>query len=473
MERPGDDARPDREVAAVLVGLMVGLFASVSSSMIVANALLAITLDLDATPDGGIWIVLASLMTMTVATPVWGKLADHLDKKRLTQAAIVIFIVASIGAGLAPGVEALVAMRALQGVATGGLMAMSQAVLGAITTPRRRGAYSGYLGAVMSVATLLGPLIGGVVVDAPGLGWRWCFFLLVPLALVSLIVVQATLHVPRGEGRPRIDLAGTTLLAVAVTLLVSWITFGGVRFPWVSLESAALVAGTVLAVAALIVVERRVAEPILVGSLLRTRTVAWAALGSTAMGVVMFSSILFLSQYLQLAREHSASVAGALAAPMLTATLVGSIAGGHLVARTGRLTTILVVGSAVLLSGFVALATLTAVTPDALVVLATLPVGLGIGLVMQNFVLAAQNAVDVTWVGRASSLLSLCRSLAGAVGVAALGSVAVSVAGPDPDPVEFADATAVVYAISAVAAALGLLSAAMLGRQTLRSTVRA
>lgn len=451
---------------------MLALFATVSSSMIVVNALPAITGGLGLSADDGLWVVLASLVSMTVATPVWGKLADHLDKKRLTQVAIVIFVVASIGAGFAPGAEVLIAMRALQGIATGGLLAMAQAVLGVITTPRERGAYSGYLGAVMSIATLCGPLLGGLVVDAPGLGWRWCFFLVVPLAVVGGVVVQVTLRVPRGSGRVSIDAAGVALLAVAILALVSWLTFAGSRFGWISPPSAALLALVLGGTVVFVLVERRVREPLVSPALLRHRATAWAAVGSVGIGIVMFSSILFLSQYLQLARDHPASVAGALAAPMLLATLLGSVGSGHLVARTGRLRGVLVAGAVLLVAGFAGLAAITPVTPDGFVVAATLPVGLGTGMLMQNFVLVAQNAVDATWVGRVSALLSLLRSLAGAIGVAALGAVALAAAGPHPDAASHAAATATVYLICCGASVVVLVAAIAVGPQTLRGTIR-
>lgn len=463
MELPGRPS-PHREVVAVLIGLMMGLFATVSSAMIVTNALPAIASGLGTDSGGALWVVLASLVTMTVATPIWGKLADHGDKKRLTQAAILIFIVGSAGAALAPNLAVLVAMRAVQGVATGGLLAMAQAVLGAITTPRQRGAYSGYLGAVMSVATLCGPLIGGVIVDTPGLGWRWCFVLLLPLAVAALVIVQFTLRVPHQHGPLRIDVAGSALLALAVTASVSLLTLGGAAFPWVSAPGAVLLGVAVAGAVAFALVERRVAEPILAPRLLRERGPRWAIVGSTALGVVMFSSILFLSQYLQLVREHPASVAGALAAPMLAATMVAAIGGGHLVARTGRLTTVLVTGSVLLIAGFGLLATIGATTPDALVVGATVPVGLGIGLLMQNYVLAAQNAVEREWVGRVSGAVSLFRSLAGAVGVAGLGAVVAAIGGGAP-------ATAAVFAISATAAIVGLVASIALGSQQLRTTL--
>lgn len=463
--------RPPREVAAVLIGLMLGLFATVSSAMIVANALPAIADGVGTTSSGAIWVVLASLVTMTVITPVWGKLADHHDKKRLTQAALVIFVLGSVAAAASPSIEALIAARAVQGVATGGLLAMSQAVLGAVTTPRQRGAYAGYLGAVMSVATLCGPLIGGVIVDAPGFGWRWCFLLLLSLAIAAFVIVQVTLHVPH-EGRAvRIDAAGAALLGIAGTALVVWITLAGSAFAWVSPPSLLLLGIAVAATIALIVVERRVADPIVDPRLLRDRTVAWAIVGTTGLGLVMFSSILFLSQYLQLARDHSASIAGLLAAPMLAATTIGSIGGGYLVARTGRLATVLVVGAGVLTAGFGVLATIRDGTPDALVIGATVPVGLGIGLLMQNLVLAAQNAVDRGWVGRVSAALALFRSLAGAVGVAALGELVIAIAGRDPDAAGQAAATGAVFAVSAGAAAVCLIAVLALGRQRLRTTL--
>jgi MFS family permease len=448
----------------VLVGLMMGLFATVSSAMIVTNALPAIASGLGTTSDGALWVVLASLVTMTVATPIWGKLADHRDKKRLTQAAILIFVLGSAGAALAPDLGTLVAMRAIQGVSTGGLLAMAQAVLGAITSPRQRGAYSGYLGAVMSVATLCGPLIGGVIVDAPGLGWRWCFVLLLPLAIAALVIVQVTLRVPHVRGPLRIDAAGSVLLAFSATALVSLLTLGGRAFAWASVPSGVLLAVAVVSAVAFVLVERRAADPVLAPRLLREHGPRWAIVGSAALGIVTFSSILYLSQYLQLVREHSASMAGALAAPMLTATMAGAIGGGHLVARSGRLTAVLITGSALLIAGFAVLATIGDATLDALVVAGTIPVGLGVGLLMQNYVLAAQNAVDRSWVGRVSGAVSLFRSLAGAVGVAGLGAV-VAVAGGG------ASATGAVYAVSAAAALLTLVASIALGRQELRTTL--
>jgi len=451
-------------VLAVLVGLLLGLFATVSSAMIVANALPAIAAGVGAGAAESLWVVLASLVTMTVATPVWGKLADHRDKKRLTQAAILIFILGSIGAALAPGLGVLVLMRALQGVATGGLLAMSQAVLGVITTPRQRGAYAGYLGAVMSVATLCGPLLGGLVVDIPGLGWRWCFLLLLPLALTALVIVQVTLRVPPSRGPLRLDVPGSLLLAVAVTALVALLTLGGAWFPWLSIPAGALLAVAAGASAGFVLVERRVAEPILAGRLLRESIPRWAIVGSIALGVVTFSAILYLSQYLQLVRGYPASAAGGLAAPMLAATMVGAIGGGHLVSRTGRLTAVLVTGSGLLVGGFAVLATVRDGTPDAVVVTATVPVGLGIGLLMQNYVLAAQNAVGREWVGRVSGAVSLFRSLAGAVGVAGLGAVAGAAGGG-------ATGTAAVFTVSAGAGVLSLIASIALGRRPLRTTL--
>ncbi|MEZ5190475.1 MAG: MFS transporter [Schumannella sp.] len=395
---------------------MLGLFTTVSSSMIVVNALPAIASGLGTTSSGALWVVLASLVTMTIATPVWGKLADHLDKKRLTQASILIFVVASIGAALAPGLGALVAMRALQGVATGGLLAMSQATLGAITTPRQRGAYSGYLGAVMSVATLCGPLIGGIVVDIPGLGWRWCFLLLLPLAVAGLVIVQLTLRAPATRAPMRVDLAETI-------------------------------------------------------GMLRNRTTLWAIVGSVSLGLVTFSSVLFLSQYLQLGRGYSASTAGILAVPMLSATLVASIVAGHLVARRGRVGGVLLGGSVLMAAGFAALATVGVSAPDWLAIVATIPVGAGIGMLMQNFVLAAQNALDHLWVGRVSATLSFVRSLAGAAGVAGLGAIVAGLAGADPEPAAQARATGVVFAIAAFASLAALVAAFALRGQRLRGTI--
>lgn len=460
----------------MLVGLMVGLFASVSSAMIVATALPTIVRELGATTSDGVWIVVASLLTMTVSTPIWGRCADHLDRKRVTQVAILLFVVGSLGAGLAPSLGMLIGMRAVQGAAMGGLLVASQAVIGAITTPRQRGAYSGYLGAVMSIASLCGPLMGGLIIDAPGLGWRWCFFLLVPLAVASLVIVQATLTVGRESSPFRVDGAGTTLIAVTITALVAWITFAGVRFDWVSWPSVVLLAATLLAGTASVLVERRVRQPVLDLALFREPTVRWTVIGSIAIGAVTFASMLYLSQYLQIGRGYSASWAGALAAPMLLATVVASIIAGHLVARTGRLRAVLIGGSVLLSTGLGLLGTIGSATPDWFVIAATVLVGLGIGSLMQNFVLAAQNAVDLGQLGRVSSTVSMFRSLSGALGVSVLGAVLAHGAGTDEAaagyPQAFAGASATVFAVSAVFSLLSLVAALAIRPGPLRETIR-
>ena len=209
-----DDPAPltHREILEVLFGLLAGMFTAIISSTIVANALPTIIADLDGSQTQYTWVVTASLLAMTVSTPVWGKLADLFSKKMLIQIALVTFVVGSVLAGLSQNVPQLIAMRVVQGLAMGGLIANAQAIIGSIIPPRERGRYSGYMGATMAVGTVSGPLLGGLIVDAPGLGWRWCFYVCVPLAVMSLVLLQRYLRIATIRREVSIDYAGAVLI---------------------------------------------------------------------------------------------------------------------------------------------------------------------------------------------------------------------------------------------------------------------
>src|SRR5688572_23520235 len=197
-----------REVLEALSGLLLSLFVAMLSSTIVATALPRIVADLDGSESGYAWVIVASLLTTSTTTPIWGKLADLFSKKLLVQLALLVFVAGSVLAGLAPNMGFLIGARAVQGVGVGGLVALVQVVIATIVSPRERGRYSGYLGAVFAVATVSGPLIGGLIVDTPGLGWRWCFYVGIPVAAVALVVLQKTLHVPTIKREVSIDYAG-------------------------------------------------------------------------------------------------------------------------------------------------------------------------------------------------------------------------------------------------------------------------
>ena len=213
-----------REILEILIGLLAALFTAMLSSTIVSNALPTIIADLEGTQTQYTWVLTASLLATTVSTPIWGKLADLISKKLLVQLAISLFVVGSALAGLSHNVPFLIGARVLQGLAMGGLMALAQAIIGAAIPPRNRGRYSGYMGAVIAVATVSGPLIGGVIVDTSWLGWRWCFYVCVPLAVVSLVILQKYLHLPTFKREVRIDYLGAILISIAASLPLLWVT---------------------------------------------------------------------------------------------------------------------------------------------------------------------------------------------------------------------------------------------------------
>ena len=232
------------EILRAMTGLLAALFTAMLSSTIVATALPTIIGDLQGTQSQYTWIITASLLATTVTTPIWGKLADLFSKKVLVQSATVVFVLGSVAAGMAHNVPFLIACRVVQGIGMGGLTALAAAIMGAIVAPRERGRYSGYMGAVMAVATVGGPLLGGFVVDS--WGWRWTFYICVPLAIVAIFILQTQLHLHTVRRQPKIDYLGAFLIAVTASLPLLWVTFAGTDFAWLSWPSAAFVVATIV-----------------------------------------------------------------------------------------------------------------------------------------------------------------------------------------------------------------------------------
>src|SRR5690349_7836748 len=251
-----------RQILEALSGLLLVLFVAMASSTIVSTALPKIIGALNGSQTQYTWVVTATLLTATATTPIWGKLADLFSKKTLVQVAIVIFVLGSVVSGFAQSAGQLIAARAFQGIGVGGLQALVQVVIAAMIPPRERGKYNGYLGGVMALATVGGPLLGGVITDTSWLGWRWCFYVGVPFALVALVLLQKTLHLPlvRREN-VKIDYLGATLIAAGVSLLLVWVSFVDSSFPWISWQSAGMVLGSLALLGLAVVVESRAAEP--------------------------------------------------------------------------------------------------------------------------------------------------------------------------------------------------------------------
>jgi EmrB/QacA subfamily drug resistance transporter len=426
LQAPAAPALTHREILEVLIGLLAALFTAMLSSTIVSNALPTIIADLEGSQTQYTWVLTGSLLATTVSTPIWGKLSDLMSKKLLVQLAIILFVVGSALAGMAHNVPFLIGARVLQGLAMGGLMALAQAIIGAAIPPRDRGRYSGYMGAVMAVATVSGPLIGGVIVDTSWLGWRWCFYVCVPLAIISLVVLQKYLHLPFVKRQVRMDYLGAILISAAASLPLIWVTFAGQNFAWVSWQSALFVGGTLLLGILAVMVENRAAEPLVPLKVVKERTTALAIVASLAVGVAMFGSALFLGQYFQVARGYSPTEAGLLTIPMMLGSFVGSVGAGQMITRFGKWKRYLVGGGILLVIGLVILGTIDHTSPYWFVGLGMLAMGVGMGMMMQNLVLAVQNTVDVSQIGASSASVAFFRSLGGAVGVSVLGAILAS-----------------------------------------------
>ncbi|WP_420080299.1 MDR family MFS transporter [Streptomyces sp. JL4002] len=411
------------QIMKALSGLMLGMFVAILSSTIVSNALPQIISDLGGTQSSYTWVVTAALLSMTAATPLWGKLSDLFSKKLLVQISLVIYVLGSVVAGLSQNTGTLIACRVVQGIGVGGLSALAQIVMAAMISPRERGRYSGYLGAVFAVATVGGPLLGGVITDTEWLGWRWCFYVGVPFAIIALIVLQRTLHLPVVRREVKVDWLGAFLISGAVSLLLIWVTQAGDSYEWISWQTWAMTGGAVVLGLLFVLVESRASDPIIPLRLFRNKTITLASAASLFVGIAMFSGTVFFSQYFQLARGESPTMSGVLTIPMIGGLFVSSTVSGQVITKTGKWKAWLVSGGVLLTAGMGLLGTLRYDTPYWHIAVYMALTGLGLGMMMQNLVLATQNQVAPEDLGAASSVVTFFRSLGGAMGVSALGAV--------------------------------------------------
>ncbi|MEV8329548.1 DHA2 family efflux MFS transporter permease subunit [Streptomyces niveus] len=412
-----------RQIMEALSGLLLGMFVAILSSTVVTNALPEIISDLGGGQSAYTWVVTASLLAMTATTPLWGKLADLFSKKLLVQIALTLYVVASAAAGLSQSAGTLIVFRVVQGIGVGGLTALAQIIMAAMIAPRERGRYSGYLGATFAVATVGGPLIGGVITDTSWLGWRWCFYVGVPFAVIALIVLQKTLNLPVVRRKVKIDWTGAFLISAAVSLLLLWVTFAGDKYDWVSWQTYTMLAGTVVLGALFLLTESRASEPIIPLRLFRNRTITLASLASLFVGIAMFAGTVFFSQYFQLARDKSPTMSGVMTIPMIGGLFLSSTVSGLIITKTGRWKAWLVTGGVLVTAGLGLLGTIRYDTEYWHIAAFMAIMGLGIGMMMQNLVLCTQNQVSPQDLGAASSVVTFFRSLGGAIGVSALGAV--------------------------------------------------
>ncbi len=367
------------------------------------------------------WVVTAYLLTSTATTPLWGKISDLYGRRLIFQVAIVIFLLGSALSGLSQNMGQLIAFRALQGVGGGGLFAIALSIIGDVIPPRERGRYQGYFGAVFGVSSVAGPLLGGWLTDGPG--WRWIFYINLPVGLAALVVTSAVLKMPVVRRQHKIDYLGAAAIVGAVTCLLLYLDWRGTQYGWTEGGALALLGGAVLLAAAFVWIERRAVEPIIPLRLFRNRVFSVGNAFAFLAGIVMFGTIIFLPVYLQTVKGFSPTQSGLALLPAIVGIFSTSITSGQLISRTGRYKIYPVLGAVIMTVGLLALSRLDVDTPFWQVAIYEYLFGAGLGFTMQTIVTAVQNSVDRRDMGSATSSITFFRQMGGSVGAALFGAV--------------------------------------------------
>ena len=411
---------PRGGLVLVYAALMLAILLAALDQTIVATALPTIVGDL-----GGLshlsWVITAYLLATTVSAPLWGKLGDQYGRKRLFQAAIVIFLVGSALCGVSRNMLELISFRALQGLGGGGLIVLAQAIVGDVVSPRDRGRYQGAFGAVFGVASVAGPLLGGFFVD--NLGWRWVFYINLPIGILALVTIAIVLPTTAATQAHKIDYLGTALLAASATCVVLLTSWGGTTYPWLSPEVFGLGAGAVILAVGWWLSAGRAAEPVLPRRLFRNPVFSVGSGISFGAGFALFGATAFLPLYLQVVRGVTPTISGVYLLPMVLGLLVTSIASGQFISRYGRYKVFPIVGTAAMTLALYLLSTLTETTTSVVMDVYFAVLGFGLGLILQVLVIAVQNSADYADLGTATSSVTFFRTIGGSFGVAIFGSI--------------------------------------------------
>ncbi len=422
-ETPTPDAQgylTHRQILIVMGGLMAGMFLAALDQSIVGTALPQITSEL-----GGLdklsWVVTAYLLTQTASTPLWGKISDLYGRKLIFQLAIITFVVGSLLAGLAQGIGELIAARAVQGLGGGGLFALALATMGDIVPPRERGRYGGYFGVVFGTSSVLGPVLGGFFADGPG--WRWIFFINIPIGIAALVITSAALKIEHVRRDHTIDYLGAATIVAAVSSFLLFTTWAGPDYGWGSPLALSLVGAGVVLTVLFVFIESRATEPIIPLELFRISVFRTSNLYSFIIGFAMFGGIVFLPLYLQVVQGMSPTRSGLALLPMVVGIFSTSISSGILMSRTGRYRIFPIMGATTVIAALVMLTLLDTGSPYWQAGLAFYVFGAGLGFSMQIVVTIVQNSVDRRHMGTATSSVAFFRSMGGTFGAAAFGAV--------------------------------------------------
>ncbi|MGH2859174.1 MAG: MFS transporter, partial [Solirubrobacteraceae bacterium] len=371
------------------------------------------------------WVVTAYLLASTASTPLWGKLGDMYGRKAFFQAAIVIFVGGSALSGLSSSMGELIAFRALQGVGGVGLLIGAQTIIGDVVSPRDRGRYQGIFGAVFGVTSVIGPLIGGLLVDH--LSWHWIFYVNLPIGVVALAVTAAVLPGHLTGAHHTIDYLGAALIGLAATSLVLLTSLGGTTYAWGSAPIVILAVAGVVLIGMFVLAERRAAEPVIPLKLFANRVFSAAAAIGFVVGFAMFGAITYLPLFLQIVDGVNPTFSGVRLLPMMVGLLLTSVASGQLISRYGRYKVFPILGTATMTVGLFLLSRMGAGTGAGLSSLYMFVLGVGLGGVMQVLVIAVQNAVGYEDLGAATSGATFFRSMGGSFGTAVFGAIFANV----------------------------------------------
>ena len=420
-EAPAAATPGKRHILLVFAGLMVTMLLASLDQTIFSTALPTIVGELNGV-DHMLWVTTAYILASTIMLPVYGKLGDLIGRKGLFIGAISIFILGSIVGGLAPDMTWLIIGRAVQGLGGGGLMILSQAIIADVVPARERGKYMGIMGGVFALSSVAGPLLGGWFTE--GIGWRWAFWMNIPLGALAIATAIFFLRLPTVDhAKPKLDVAGMGLLALASTGLVLITTWGGTTYDWDSLLIMSLIAATVVAAGAFIVVERRAIEPIMPLHLFHDRNFNLTTIAGLITGIAMFGALAYLPTYLQMVTGANATEAGFLMIPMMAALLISSIGSGWLVSKFGRYKWMPITGTVIVGVALVLLSTMTPTLATWVLCSYLAVMGVGLGLSMQILILIVQNSFPNSQVGTATASNNYFRQIGASIGSAVVGSL--------------------------------------------------